>query len=313
MKKRILGILCVTFMVCISAMFSLTAFAGNGKRPTKISAVGSKTKTVTQGSEFELKVKANNDDDYLRWTITGTKGIIAFEDDDRNDDEVEFHALKTGTTKVTCTIKGTSKKVTYTVKVTTPKYSAKTQKISASGSTKVTITVGQEKKLKVKKASKVKDNYLKWTISGTKGVVVFDDDDIYDDDIEIKACKAGTAKVICTNMLTNKKVTYTVTVKNKTVKYSTKTHKITRSGPATVKIEVGEDEELEVKKTSNVKDNHLKWTITSGKNIIAFDDNDIYDDDIEIIGLKVGTAKVTCTNLKTKQKITYTIKVVARR
>lgn len=84
----------------------------------KISRVGSSTKYVRAGRDFELKVKKSDglSDRYLRWTIAN-RSIVAFDDDDRTGDDVEFRARRKGTTKVTCKNTKTGKSITYTIRV----------------------------------------------------------------------------------------------------------------------------------------------------------------------------------------------------
>ncbi len=87
----------------------------------KITAVGSKTKTVNAGSEFELEVKKYKglSDRKLTWSIAD-QSIVGFEDDDpddRHDDEIELIAYKAGTTTVTCKNTLTKQKVTFTITV----------------------------------------------------------------------------------------------------------------------------------------------------------------------------------------------------
>ena len=90
---------------------------------------------------------------------------------------------------------------------------------------------------------------------------------------------------------------------------SEKSVKITRKGKATRIVELGDDFDLEVKKSKGLSDKYLKWTI-SNKNIIRFDDADITNDEVEFEAIKIGKTTVTCTNKKTKQKVKFTIKVV---
>ncbi len=211
MRKRKLSVL-VFLTICLSLLFGLGASAAHGRKPTQIKARGAQNRTVAVGAEFELKVKVNGEDDYLTWNITGQKGIIAFEDRDRNDDEVDFHALKKGTTEVSCRIKGTSKKVTFKITVTA---APSTYKISRVCPADITISKGEKLELKIRKSSKqIKDRQLKWSIQDTS-VVRFEDDDyddIYDDETDIIGLRPGTTTVKCTYLPTGKSVTYTVKV-----------------------------------------------------------------------------------------------------
>lgn len=68
--------------------------------------------TVAPGKEFEIKATMsprNAEDEYLRWEILSGKDVIRFDDDDRNDDEIEFKALKEGSASVRCYVKGRDK------------------------------------------------------------------------------------------------------------------------------------------------------------------------------------------------------------
>ncbi len=213
MRKKSVSVL-VLLALCLSLLSCSGVLASHDKKPTRIKACGSKNPTVTVGADFELKVKVNGEDDYLTWNITGKKGIIAFEDLDRSDDEIDFHALKKGTTKVTCKIKGTSKKVTFKVTVKEAPVSS-AYKISRVNPKNITISTGEELELKVKKSSKkIGDRQLKWSIADTS-IVGFEDndhDDIYDDEIDIVGLRSGTTTVKCTYLPSGKSVTYTVKV-----------------------------------------------------------------------------------------------------
>ena len=53
------------------------------------------------------------------------------------------------------------------------------------------------------------------------------------------------------------------------------------------------------------------WSIVKGKKVIRFaDSDDRYGDDMDFIAKKKGTVTITCTNTRTKKKVSYTIKVV---
>lgn len=83
---------------------------------------------------------------------------------------------------------------------------------------------------------------------------------------------------------------------------------IGRVGNAKQTVYKGEDFELEVRTGANVRDRNLYWT-TSNKNIIKVIDDDRSDDEIELLAVGKGTAKVTCKNEMTGGKIVYTITV----
>lgn len=202
------------FLLLLTAVSVTTVMADSDDvRPTKVKL---KNLTVNRGSKFELCARlspAYADDDYLVWSIVKGNKIIRFED--RNDrygeDDVEFIALKKGTAKVCCRIRGTRKKAYATIKVKEAKKSKCT--IKCVGKQNRTVEVGQEFELKVKKSG-VKDRDLKWTISDKK-IVCFDDDDRCGDDMDFKARRKGTVTITCINTRTKKKVHYKV----KVVKY----------------------------------------------------------------------------------------------
>ncbi|MCM1160278.1 MAG: hypothetical protein NC412_03550 [Roseburia sp.] len=173
---------------------------------------------------------------------------------------------------------------------------------------KMTVTVGQTFQLKVKLTPRyADDDELVWSIVSGKNVVKFDEyDNDYDgDDMEFRAVKAGKAKICCRIRGTNKKTYATITVKAAPKSSGT----IKRVGSKTRVVEAGDSFELEVKKSRGVRDRDLKWHIED-KKIVGFDDDDIYDDEMEFRARRAGTTRVTCQNRKTKQKVTFTIKVI---
>ncbi len=303
MKRNIKVILALAAVVFMSMLAVFPVQAGRKVKPTSIKAVGSKSVTVSKGKKFELEVRMNPrkaEDDYLTWSIVSGKGVVRFEDDDLHDDEVDLWAVKTGTAKVRCKIRGTSKSVTFTVKV--KKSSVKTT-IKAVGSKSRSVKAGQEFELKVRTSSNIDDDDLKWTIVSGKKVVRFDDDDIYDDEMELVALKAGTAKVRCTIRGTKKSVTFKITVK----KAAAST--ITRVGPEERVIYLGQEFELEVYRR-NVHESYLRWKIAD-QSIVTFEDGYAdHDDEIDLIAVGVGTTTVTCTNTLTGKSVSFTIRVV---
>lgn len=202
----------VAIVAMIAMMIGLLVMpvkADSNVKPKKITAVGKQTVTVYAGQDFELKVKMtpkNAEDDYLRWKILSGSKYIRFDDDDRSDDEIEMRALKVGTAKVRCYIKGTSKKVDFTVTVKKAQ-----KKITAAVKTSRTVRVGQDFDLEVNKYAGLKDRYLKWSI-GNKKIVRFDDDERVGDEVEFRAIKAGKTTVTCTNTKTNQKITFSIKV-----------------------------------------------------------------------------------------------------
>jgi len=264
----------------------------------KIAKVGSSSKSVNVGNEFELEVKKGSSvkDSNLWWSI-GNTGIVKFDDDDRSDEEIELRAVKAGTTKVTCLNKLTGGKIVYTVTV-----KKASNLISRVGSASRTVNKGTDFELAVKLGGGIGENSVKWTIANT-AIVGYDDDDRYDNEMEFYAKKAGTTKITANNLKTGGKIVYTVKVKQPAKYY------ISRVGNATKTVEVGDDLELRVSKGSGLTNQQIKWS-TSNSNLIRFDEGDKTGTEVEVEGLKKGTAKVYAKNLYTGGKITYTIKIV---
>lgn len=214
-KKKILLIrlfaIMFALLIAITAVPSIPLKADDDVKPTDVKITVAK-KTVTAGKKFKLYAKlspTNADDDDIRWSIVKGKGVVRFDDDDRDDDDVELKAIKAGTAKVKCQIKGTNKKAYVTIKVKTAK--AK-QTIKIVGKKNRTVEVGDDFELKVKKGSGVKNKHLKWTIKNTK-IVRFDDDK-YGNEAEFEAIRVGKTTIICKNTKTKKTVKYVINVIN---------------------------------------------------------------------------------------------------
>lgn len=206
MKQKKLYLLTL-LTLCLCMTFGMAAFA-NG-RPTTLKKSGKTTRTIYVGDKIKLRVTANGDDDFLKWTKKSSS--IAFEDNDRTGDDMTFHAVKAGSAKVSCKIKGTTKKVTYTIKVKNRKVDEAGQTITRKGPAAVTLNVGRDMDLRVKKAKAVKDSYLKWSVEDDT-IVRIDDDDVFDDEVEIIGRRKGSTTVTCKHLLTKKKVTFKVKV-----------------------------------------------------------------------------------------------------
>ncbi|MBR3785802.1 MAG: hypothetical protein IKJ77_05305 [Firmicutes bacterium] len=294
--KRLFALALATAVAAGSlAVVPAEAYTDSSLGANKIGRVGAATKTVYKGGELDLEVRKapGMSDRNIKWSI-GNTNILRF-DDDRYDDEVEVRALKAGTTKVTAKNLVTGGKIVYTVKVKAPK-----QTISRVGNKARTVTAGNEFELRVKKGGNFSDSNLYWTTSN-KNVVRIADDDRYDDEIELRAVKAGTAKITCKNSLTGGKIVYNVTVKkgNGT---------ISRLGSASRTVEVGDDVELNVKK-SGLNNSQIKWSV-SDSSILRFEDGDNVGTEVEVSGKRTGTAKVYAKNTVTGGKVTFTINVV---
>ena len=196
----------------ISAVLNVSA--ANGVKPKKISRVGKASRSVTVGEEFELKVKVNPgyaDDDYLRWKIISGKKIITFDDYDTNDDEADFRALKAGTAKARCYIKGkeSSTKIDFTI--TVKKADAAKQKITRVGSKTQYAEAYDDIELEVKKSGGVAESKLEWSIGNTK-ILRFESKKHTGHEMEFETLKPGTTTVTCKIKGTDKKVTFTVKV-----------------------------------------------------------------------------------------------------
>lgn len=182
----------------------------------------------------------------------------------------------------------------------------KPAKISALGKKTVTVTAGKEFELKVRTTpDDADDDYLSWKIISGSRYVEFAEDDRRDDEIELKAKKAGTAKIRCTIRGTKKRVTFTVKVKA-----APKTSKeIEIRGKQKRTVEVGDDFHLKIKKYSGLKEKYLEWNIRD-TSIVRFDDDDRTDDEVEFEAKKTGTTTITCTDTKTGYSVTFTVTVV---
>lgn len=215
MKKKLLTLVLATAMT-ITAI-APTVWADDDVPAQKVKRIVAEATTVTIGKEFDLKAivsPTDADDDNLVWKIVGKKGIIKFDDDDRNDDETEFIALKAGKTKVRCSIKGKGKKYSKTITITVKKAKKATGKITRIGAKTIKVEHDDDFELKVKKAAAISERNLKWTIKNTSIVRFDDDDDRYGKDADFEAVKVGKTTIICKNTKTNQKVTYTIIVVN---------------------------------------------------------------------------------------------------
>lgn len=208
--KRLALCLCAVFIFAAGA-FAITAHADDDPKPRKAVITPDK-KTVTAGKTFKLRAKLtprDADEDDLVWSIVKGKKILRFDEDDRDDEEVELKALKSGTATVCCRIRGTKKRSYAVIKVKPAPKSRGT--IRRSGSAVRTVETGDDFELKVRKSSGVRDRNLRWSIAD-KNIVRFDDDDRYDNEVEFKALRIGKTQITCRNIKTNSTVTFTVKV-----------------------------------------------------------------------------------------------------
>lgn len=276
-----------------------SAYTDSSLSYNKIGRVGTATKTVYDGDEFELEVRKGTGvrESEISWSISN-KNVVDFEDydyDDRYDDEIELRAIGKGTAKVTAKNLNTGGRIIYTVKVKEPK-----QTISRVGAKERTVKAGNEFELRVKKNGGLRDNDLYWTSLNTN-IVKIVDDDRSDDDIELRAVKAGKAKIVCKNEVTGGKIYYTVNVEKASMK-------ISRVGAKERKVEVGDDIELSVKK-SGLSNSQIKWSIAD-TSILRFEDGDNVGAEVEIEAKRTGKTQVVAKNLYTGGKIYYTVTVV---
>lgn len=219
-KRQFNRVVCLmaALALLMSVSVSINAFADyDDIKPTSVTML-LKKKIVKKGQHFELHAKVTPyyaDDDSLVWSIVKGKNVIKFEDYDRDGDEQEFIALKKGTAKVCCKIRGTKKKAYATIVV---KKASSKGTIKRIGPKTRTVELGDDFDLEVSKSLGVKNKNLKWTIKNNS-VVRFDDNERYGDDVELRAVSIGKTKVTCKNKKTGKSVTFTVKVVNRKNRY----------------------------------------------------------------------------------------------
>lgn len=207
-KIRKIFTVLLAFAILTCSLGTASILADDDVKPVKVT-IAKSSRTLHVGDVIELKAKTypyDADDDYLRWSIVGDKGIVKFHDNDRYDDDIKIKGLKTGVTKIACYIKGTSQKAYVTVTVKEPAYT-----IKRVGKAVRTIESGDDFELKVRKSGGLRESQLKWSIKNTK-IVKFDDNDRYGTEVEFKARRTGTTTITCTNTKTKKTITYTVKV-----------------------------------------------------------------------------------------------------
>lgn len=176
---------------------------------------------------------------------------------------------------------------------------------------KKTVTVGERFELEAQVNIGAEDDYLEWKIISGKNIVKFVNNEKYGDEAELKALKAGTAKIqVYVKGKADKKVKDTIVI---TVKKASSGGKITAKGAKTKSEEVNDDFDLEVVKSkSSIKESQLKWSISDRK-IVDFAHGRKTGHEVDFYAKKIGTTKVTCkyvVNGKVKSKVTFTVKVV---
>lgn len=205
-RKIFTVLLALTIMTC--SLGTASVLADDDVNPEKVK-VTQANRTLYVGDVIELKAKtypSDADDDYLRWSIVGNKGIVKFIDNDRNDDDIKIKGLKAGETKIVCYIKETSQKSYVTVTVKKPTYT-----FSRVGKASRTVEAGDDFELKVRKSSGLRKSHLKWSIKDTN-IVRFDERNRYGTVVEFEARRTGTTTITCTNLKTKKTITYTIKV-----------------------------------------------------------------------------------------------------
>ena len=73
-------------------------------------------------------------------------------------------------------------------------------KIGRVGSATKTVYKGGELDLEVRKGVKMKDSNIKWSIGNTS-ILRFDDDDRYDDEIEVRVRYIKTVQIVCGRLI----------------------------------------------------------------------------------------------------------------
>jgi len=271
----------------------------------KIYREGSKTRNLKVNKTIELEVEKGRNlrDSDLWWSVSSGSSVVKITSSDRSDEDVTIKGLKPGTAKVKCKNKVTGGSLYYTVKVTKSSSSSAANKIYREGNATKNMKVGKSLELEVEKGRNVKDSDLWWTVSSGSSVVKITSSDRSDEDITIKALKAGTAKVKCKNDRTGGSLSYTIKVTKQGA------YTISRVGSATKTVEVGDDLDVKVTKGSNLKSSQIQWSI-GNTDILRFEDGDKTGTAVEVEAKKTGTTTVTANNLHTGGKIVYTVKVV---
>ncbi len=203
-------------LLITSVLGAVPVLADTGIMPKKV-MIKKSSMTVYQGKEFEIKARVTPveaDDDYLRWEIVSGEKYVRFDDDDRDDDEIELKAIKPGKAVVRCYITGKDKEKYGDVITVTVKKRKENYGLSKIGKTTKVVELYDDFDLEVKKGYSIQKKQLKWKIENPK-IVGFEDRDRRGDEVEFVAKKIGTTKVtcICTNKNAKvKKITYTIKV-----------------------------------------------------------------------------------------------------
>lgn len=178
---------------------------------------------------------------------------------------------------------------------------------------KKTVATGSRFELDAKVNPGAEDDWLEWKIISGKKVVKFVNHEKYGDGAELKALKAGTAKVkVYVHGKTGKRVKDTITIKVKKASASSG-GKISAKGSKIKYEEVHDDFDLEVVKSrSSISNSQLKWSIKD-RSVVDFANERKMGREVEFYAKKTGTTKITCEYVvsgKTKSSVTFTVNVV---
>lgn len=305
MRKFLAYTLAAVMAVSGAAAFAPVEAEAATPASKQIYREGSKTRNMKVGKSIELEVEKGSKvkDSNLWWSVSSGSSVVKITSSDKSDEDITIKALKAGTAKVRCKNKLTGGSLYYTVKVTKGSSTSAADKISREGNSTKNMKVGKSLELEVDKGSRVKDSDLWWSVSSGTSVVKITSSDRSDEDITIKALKAGTAKVRCKNDRTGGSLYYTI----KVTKQGTST--ISRVGSATKTVELGDDIDVKVTKGSGLSNSDITWSIED-TSILRFEDGVKSGTAVEVEAIKLGTTTVTAKNLHTGGKIVYTIKVV---
>lgn len=172
---------------------------------------------------------------------------------------------------------------------------------------KKTVTVGKDFDLKVRfSPSYAEEDYLVWSIVSGSSVVRFDDDDRTGDEVELKARRAGSARVRCQIRGTNVKTDFVITVRSNSVSSIRAISSRSRT------VTAGSDFDLKVRMTPSYADeNKLSWRIVKGSSYVRFDDDDRYDDEMEFTARRAGKAVIRCQIRGTNKYVDFNVTVKA--
>ncbi len=306
LKKR-----AVPFLAAALSMSLCTAVPANADydpKPQNIKAVRA-TKTVTKGSEFELKVRTSPrdaDEDYLRWTIVSGKKVVRFDDDDR------VRATKTVT-------KGSE----FELKVRTSPRDADEDYLRwtiVSGKKVVRFDdddrTDDEIELKALRTGKAK---LRCQIRGTNKKVYIT--------VIVKGRKATPtiSRIGAATRTVRAGRDFELKVK-KSKDFDDDYLRWSIADPSIIRFDDDDrsDDEMEFTARKAGTTTIRCKNLLSGRSIsytvkveprkpVRFDDDDRSDDEMEFTARKAGTTTIRCKNLLSGRSISYTVKVEPRK